>query len=155
MDRGILIVETRHGFICANAGVDTSNVEPETVTLLPIDPDESAREIREEIKSLSGVNLAVIISDTFGRPWREGLVSVALGVAGMDALLDYRGQPDGSGQLMQTTVIALADELASAAELVMGKNRRIPAALLRGVTFSDAEGSVKQLLRSPDNDLFR
>lgn len=155
MDRGVLIVETRHGFVCANAGVDTSNVAPGVVTLLPADPDESAGRIREEIQAALGVKVAVILSDTFGRPWREGLVNVALGVAGMESLCDYRGQLDRSGQTLRSTVMAVADELASAAELVMGKTRGIPAALIRGFAYVEARGSARQLLRESEKDLFR
>ncbi len=155
MDRDVLIVETHHGFVCANGGVDVSNTESGTVSLLPRDPDASAEQIRETLEQIFRLKLAVIVSDTFGRPWREGLVNVALGVAGLNPLEDYRGQTDSSGQTLTATVIALADELAAAAELVMGKTRRIPAALIRGVEYSEVQGTGQQLIRSAERDLFR
>ena len=155
MERGLLIVETWHGFVCANAGVDTSNTPRGTVTLLPKDPDSSAAQIRQEMESEFGVQLAVIVSDTFGRPWREGLVNVALGVAGMQPLADYRGQMDCFGRQLQVTRIAVADELASTAELVMGKTKGVPVALIRGMTYPEGEGHGRQILRSSEKDLFR
>ena len=155
MERGLLIVETWHGFVCANAGVDTSNTPKGTVTLLPKDPDSSAAQIRQELESEFGVQLAVIVSDTFGRPWREGLVNVALGVAGMQPLADYRGQMDCFGRQLQVTRIAVADELASTAELVMGKTKGVPVALIRGMTYPEGEGQGRQILRSSERDLFR
>ncbi len=155
MERGLLIVETWHGFVCANAGVDTSNTPRGTVTLLPKDPDSSAAQIRQELESEFGVQLAVIVSDTFGRPWREGLVNVALGVAGMQPLADYRGQMDCFGRQLQVTRIAVADELASTAELVMGKTKGVPVALIRGMTYPEGEGQGRQILRSSEKDLFR
>jgi coenzyme F420-0:L-glutamate ligase / coenzyme F420-1:gamma-L-glutamate ligase len=155
MDRGVLIVETEHGFICANAGVDASNTSPGTVTLLPENSDLSAQQIREALEQASGLKLAVIVADTFGRPWREGLVNVALGVAGLDPLQDYRGQNDSSGRPLTATVIALADELAAAAELVMGKTRGIPVALVRGLDYRRTEGTGRQLVRPAERDLFR
>jgi len=156
MDRGVIICETRHGFICANAGVDASNVgRAGAVTLLPVDPDRSAAAIRERIVAASGREVAVIVSDTFGRPWREGLTNVAIGVAGMDPFLDYAGQTDASGYELRVTKIALADELASAAELVMGKLDRTPVALVRGVNVERAPGSARQLVREAERDLFR
>ncbi len=155
MERGVLIVETQHGFVCANAGVDASNVPDGVVTLLPEDPDGSARRLREQLEKTFGVHLAVIISDTFGRPWREGVANVALGVAGLEPLLDYRGQPDTHGHTLQMTVVAVADELAGAAELVMGKTKRIPVAIIRGFKYSPAAGSGQELLRRPEEDLFR
>lgn len=155
MERGVLIAETQHGFICANAGVDASNVPAGTVSLLPEDPDRSAARLRAAWEKAFGVPLAVIISDTFGRPWREGVVNVALGVAGLAPLLDYRGQPDSHGRTLQVTVVAMADELASAAELVMGKARGIPVVLVRGLAGSGGKGSGRDLLRAPENDLFR
>src|SRR5206468_633671 len=129
MDRGVIIAETRHGFICANAGVDTSNVPEGSAVLLPDDPDRSARALQRAITKAAGVSIAVIISDTFGRPWREGIVNIALGVAGMAPLEDYRGQRDTAGKMMQATLIARADEIAGAAELVMGKTNRVPVAI--------------------------
>ena len=154
-ERGVLIVETQHGFVCANAGVDASNVPEGVVTLLPEDPDGSARRLREQLEKTFGVQLAVIISDTFGRPWREGVANVALGVAGLEPLLDYRGQPDTHGHTLQMTVVAVADELAAAAELVMGKTNRVPVALIRGYKYNPAAGSGRHMLRRPEEDLFR
>jgi len=156
MDQRAIIVETRHGFVCANAGVDESNVAGDgTVALLPADPDASARRLRQAIRDLTGMELAVIISDTFARPWREGFVNVAIGVAGLDPLRDYRGLPDTEGRILQATTLAVADELASAAELVMGKVDRIPAAVIRGYSYTLGEGTAAQLVRAPEKDLFR
>jgi len=160
MDHGVLISETRHGFICANAGVDESNVNgARFLTLLPLDPDRSASQIRARVQELAGegadFDIALIISDTWGRPWREGQVNNAIGVAGMAALVDYRGQSDPYGYQMHASVIAAADELASAAELVMGKIDGVPVALLRGYAYQPAEGSGKTLLRNPATDMFR
>ncbi len=155
MERGIIVAETRHGFVCANAGVDLSNAEEGTAILLPHDPDASARSLQTALSATLGADIAVIVSDTFGRPWREGLVNVALGVAGMPALIDYRGQRDAQGKLLQATIIALADELASAAELVMGKADGMPVAIIRGVQMTSREGSGRDLLRAPEKDLFR
>ncbi len=161
MDRGNIISETHHGFNCANAGVDASNVPGEdTVALLPLDPDTSATKIRDGIRSTLGKEVAVIISDTFGRPWREGAVNVAIGVAGMDSMKDHRGQLDAYGQIMRTTVIAAADELAAAAELVTGKVSGVPAALIRGYTYEpepadEASKGAKALIRPPERDMFR
>ncbi len=155
MERGILITETRHGFVCANAGVDSSNAPPGCVVLLPEDPDASAERIRSRFESLLGLNLGVIISDTFGRPWRLGLTNVAIGIAGLSPFLDYRGQVDASGRPLQTTVLAVADELAGAAELVMGKNLGIPAALIEGYDYHPAEGWGRTLIRPCSEDLFR
>jgi coenzyme F420-0:L-glutamate ligase / coenzyme F420-1:gamma-L-glutamate ligase len=158
-ERGILIVETHHGFVCANAGVDTSNNAPDMVTLLPVDPDESAQRLCAQFERAWGVRVGVIISDTFGRPWREGLVNVALGVAGLAPLLDYRGQPDTHGRTLSATVIAVADELASAAELVMGKMGRVPVALIQGfqceATVLKTGSSARDLIRPAERDLFR
>ena len=155
MERGVLIAETEHGFVCANAGVDTSNVAEGTVTLLPKDPDASARKIRSSLEQAFGVSLAVIISDTFGRPWREGLVNVALGVSGIAPLIDYRGQNDSHGRPMKVTVMAIADELASAAELVMGKSAGVPVAIVRGFNYNTRNASGLELIRAADLDLFR
>ena len=161
MDRGHIISETRHGFTCANAGVDASNVPEEgTLALLPLDPDASAERIRKGIEERSGKDVAVIISDTFGRPWREGAVNVAIGVAGMDPLQDYRGTKDAYGQLMRTTVIAVADELAATAELVTGKVGGVPVALIKGYAYQplNATGSqsgASALIRPAERDLFR
>ena len=156
MDQGVIITETRHGFICANAGVDQSNVETHgEVALLPIDPDASAASIREAIARDAGVEAAVIISDTFGRPWREGCTDVAIGVAGMEALVDYRGVTDPAGHELRATVIAVADEIASAAELVMGKLDRVPAAIVRGYAYNPGGTGASVLVRPPEGDLFR
>jgi coenzyme F420-0:L-glutamate ligase/coenzyme F420-1:gamma-L-glutamate ligase len=155
MERGVIIAETHHGFVCANAGVDVSNAEDGTAILLPENPDESARGLRLQLTDALAVDVAVIISDTFGRPWREGLVNVALGVAGIAPLLDYRGEIDANGKLLQATIIAIADELASAAELVMGKSDRVPVAIIRGVRPKSREGSAGDLIRPEEKDLFR
>ena len=156
MDQRALIVETRHGLVCANAGVDESNVAGDTtVALLPKDADVSAGRLRQRLLQLTGVELAIIISDTFGRPWRVGFVNVAIGVAGMDPLKDYRGMPDTEGHVLQATVLAVADELATAAELVTGKLDRVPVALIRGYDYPRGEGSARQLIRPREADLFR
>jgi coenzyme F420-0:L-glutamate ligase/coenzyme F420-1:gamma-L-glutamate ligase len=158
MDRGIIISQTRHGFVCANAGVDASNVAgAETVCLLPVNPDDSAARLREAIQRAAGVHPAVIITDSFGRPWRQGIVNVAIGVAGIAPLVDYRGQPDDHGRIMNVSVIAIADELASAAELVTGKLGRCPFVVARGYTSpgTDAEGRGSDLLMDATTDLFR
>ena len=155
MEAGLIITETRHGLICANAGVDTSNVPAGWVCLLPVDPDRSARCLQEEITSGTGKRVAVIISDTFGRPWREGLTNVAVGVAGLHPLLDYRGQQDQYGRSLVATVIAVADELAAAAELVMGKTARRPAAIIRHFVWLPHPGSGTDLIRPRERDLFR
>ena len=160
MDRGILICETKHGFICANAGVDESNVNgARLITLLPVDPDRSAQQLRTRLQELSGegstFDVAIIISDTWGRPWRSGQVNMAIGVSGMEAIVDYRGQSDPYGYELHASVLAVADELASAAELVMGKIDHIPVALIRGYTYIPGEGSAKTLLRDPTTDMFR
>jgi coenzyme F420-0:L-glutamate ligase/coenzyme F420-1:gamma-L-glutamate ligase len=153
----VLIVETRQGFVCANAGVDRSNVDgPDDVCLLPLDCDASAQTLHQRISSLSGVRAGVIVSDTFGRAWRMGLVNVALGVAGMPAILDYRGRPDDFGMPLQATVVAVADEVAAAAELLMGKTRRVPVVVVHGLEeFDAAPGSGQELVRPSELDLFR
>jgi len=151
----VLITETRHGFICANAGVDRSNTGGrEFVVLLPERPDESARRLRESLRERSGVAPGLIISDSFGRPWREGQVNVAIGAAGVLALRDYRGQRDPDGYELQGTELGVVDELASAGELVMGKLDRVPVALVRGVSVA-GDDTVGRLLRDPATDLFR
>jgi coenzyme F420-0:L-glutamate ligase/coenzyme F420-1:gamma-L-glutamate ligase len=156
MAQRTIIAETHHGFICAHAGVDESNVGGErTVVLLPVDADASARRLRQDIRQRTGVELAVIISDTFGRPWREGLVNVAIGIAGMGPYKDYRGMPDTEGRILKVTALAVADELASAAELVMGKLDRVPVALIRGYPYTPGEGAAAQMLRAFERDLFR
>ena len=155
MDRGVIVAETRHGFVCANAGVDTSNVPDGHAVLLPSDPDRSARVLQAQLTKALGAAVAVIVSDTFGRPWREGIVNVALGVAGVAPLEDYRGRRDSMGKIMQATLIARADEIASAAELVMGKTEGVPVALVRGMHDFASKGSGRDLIRSPERDLFR
>jgi coenzyme F420-0:L-glutamate ligase/coenzyme F420-1:gamma-L-glutamate ligase len=155
MDAGLIVAETHHGFTCANAGVDTSNVPEGWVALLPADPDASARRLQEEIARCAGKQVALIISDTFGRPWREGLTNVAIGVAGFHPLLDYRGQQDGQGHSLSATVIAAADELAAAAEIVMGKLSRRPAAIIRHFPWQPAPGAAAELIRAREKDLFR
>jgi coenzyme F420-0:L-glutamate ligase / coenzyme F420-1:gamma-L-glutamate ligase len=151
----VLISETRQGFICANAGVDRSNTGgADLVVLLPERPDESAAHLRQALRAAFGVDVGVVISDSFGRPWREGQVNVAIGSSGVAALRDYRGDRDPDGYQLQGTEIGLVDELASAAELVMGKLDRVPVALIRGASAA-GEGSVRQLLRDPTTDLFR
>jgi coenzyme F420-0:L-glutamate ligase/coenzyme F420-1:gamma-L-glutamate ligase len=155
MERGIIIAETHHGYICANAGVDASNAPEGTVILLPPDPDRSAEQIRARLEAALGATAAVIVSDTFGRPWRNGLTNVALGVAGLSAFIDYRGQTDSFGRLLQASVIAVADEIAAAAELVMGKVSGIPAAIVEGCNYIQAQGSGRSLIRSEEEDLFR
>jgi coenzyme F420-0:L-glutamate ligase / coenzyme F420-1:gamma-L-glutamate ligase len=151
----VLITETRHGFVCANAGVDHSNVGGRDVlTLLPLDPDASARGIRDRLLALTGVQVGVIISDTFGRPWRLGIVNVALGVAGLPAAIDLRGTPDDDGKPLNATVLAVADEVAAAAGLVMGKTERTPAVIVRGLDL-EGSGSAHDLIRPPAEDLFR
>lgn len=154
MERGVIIAKTRHGFVCANAGVDLSNVPQGAALLLPEDPDRSASALQEELSRAFGVHVAVIISDTFGRPWRMGLVNVALGVAGMMPLTDYRGQRDSHGTTLKATVVAVADELAAAAGLVMGKLNRIPAAVIRGMELPEGTGTGCNLIRPRDTDLF-
>jgi coenzyme F420-0:L-glutamate ligase/coenzyme F420-1:gamma-L-glutamate ligase len=151
------ITETTHGFICANSGVDLSNVDAGTAALLPIDPDRSARRIRADLKRALGVDVGVIISDTFGRPWRRGVTDIALGCAGIAAVVDLRGTPDATGRILAATEVCVADELCSAAELVMGKDKGIPVAIVRGVP--DAwlrDGSVRdEIIRPASEDLFR
>ncbi len=152
---GTIIVETHHGFVCANAGVDLSNVGLGQVALLPRDPDRSAKKIREEIRELTGASPAVIVSDSFGRPWRIGTVDVALGVSGMKPIKDYRGKNDRYGYELRASVSAVADELASAAELVMGKRGGVPVAVIRGYKIEKEEGSAQELVRPEATDLFR
>ena len=151
----LVIAETRHGFVCASAGVDASNApEPGTVVLLPEDPDASAARIREGLSDRTGAEVGVIVSDSFGRAWRQGTTDVAIGVAGVRPLLDLKGLRDATGYELHATVIAVADELAGAAELVMGKTAGVPAAVIRGVD-ALGEGSARELVMPPDRDLFR
>jgi coenzyme F420-0:L-glutamate ligase / coenzyme F420-1:gamma-L-glutamate ligase len=155
MDRGVIISETRHGFICANAGVDASNAPPGCVTVLPADVDTSAARLQTALSDLAGQPVATIVSDTFGRPWREGVVNVALGVAGLTPLLDYRGEQDPCGRTLHSTVIAVADEIAGAAELVMGKTAGTPVAVVRGAREWLGTGEGRSLLRPASMDMFR
>jgi len=152
---GVLIVETHHGWICANAGVDQSNVDAETACLLPEDSDRSARQLREGFRGLTGHDLGIIIADTFGRPWREGLTNVAIGVAGLEPIKSYLGEKDPAGYVLQATILAVADELASAAEPVMGKLDRIPVVIIRGLDWPRGETGSRALIRDPARDLFR
>jgi coenzyme F420-0:L-glutamate ligase/coenzyme F420-1:gamma-L-glutamate ligase len=158
MQGGVLITETHHGFVCANGGVDASNVGPGSgtvVTLLPRDPDASAAAIRSALRVRFGLDTPVIVSDSFGRPWRWGIVDVAIGVAGLLPLQDLRGAPDADGRIMRSTVRAVADELASAAELAFGKASGRPVALVRGAAFERGEGSIRDVVMPAANDLFR
>jgi len=154
--RGVLITETRHGLVCANSGVDASNVDGgNRAVLLPKDSDRSARRLRSRIKRIQGVAVAVIISDSFGRPWREGLTEVAIGVAGMKSLLDYRGKRDPHGYQLRASYEAVADELACAAGLVCGKLNRTPICIIRGLKYRRGKGSARDLIRARESDLFR
>lgn len=158
MANGVLITETPHGFVCANGGVDASNVGPASgsiVTLLPVDPDASAAGIRAALRSRYGQDVPVIVSDSFGRPWRWGIVDVAIGVSGLQPLDDLRGSPDADGRVMHSTVRAVADELASAAELALGKAAGRPVALVRGAAFTRGEGRIADALIPAEMDLFR
>ena len=151
----ILITETRQGFVCANGGVDHSNIPgSDVVTLLPDDPDASAERLRDRLRDMTGATVGVIVSDTFGRPWRMGIVNVALGVAGLPALMDLRGSRDDAGKELHATVLAIADEVAAAAGLVMGKTRRTPVVVVRGLEL-DGSGSGHDLIRPAAEDLFR
>ena len=155
MESGIIIVETNHGFVCANAGIDESNVQEGYATLLPDDPDQSANLLKDRIKQKTGKNTAVIISDTFGRPFRLGQTDVAIGVAGIEPILDYSGRPDTFGRTMQVTAIAVADEICSASELAMGKVQKCPVAIVRNYNFSSSTTKIQKMLRSDHDDLFR
>ena len=159
IERDIIITETKHGFVCANAGIDASNVGnlSNHVVLLPDNPDESARKIRNDIKSRTNMNVSVIISDTFGRPFRKGQVNIAIGIAGIDPIKSYIGKTDMYGNTLRVTEIAIADEIASAAELVMGKSSRIPVAIVRGYNYmsGDGDSSISKITRSKKDDLFR
>src|SRR5271157_337467 len=154
--RHVLITETRHGFICANSGVDVSNVDGgRHAVLLPVNPDRSAAKLRRQLKQQLGIEIAVIVSDSFGRPWREGLTEVAIGVAGMRPLVDYRGHLDPHGYSLHATVDAVADELACAAGLVCGKLAGTPACIIRGYSYVRGNGGARRLIRPARNDLFR
>lgn len=155
-DRHVLITETKHGLVCANSGVDVSNVDGgAAAVLLPADPDRSALRIHRKLKKLTALHIPVIISDSFGRAWREGLCDVAIGVAGMRATRDYRGRPDDYGYKLHATEHAVADELAAMAGLVCGKDARVPACIIRGYAYERGAGSARQLVRPADKDLFR
>jgi coenzyme F420-0:L-glutamate ligase/coenzyme F420-1:gamma-L-glutamate ligase len=158
MDHGVLITETPHGFVCANGGVDASNVglaSGNIVTLLPSDPDASADRIRGAVRDRFEVDVPVVVSDSFGRPWRWGIVDVAIGVSGLEPLDDLRGSPDADGRVMRSTVRAVADELASAAELALGKTSGRPIALIRGASFTRGEARIADALIPAEMDLFR
>ena len=155
MERGIIISRTRHGLVCANAGVDRSNSPHETVCLLPEDPDASARALHKSLTHWAGYSIPVLISDSFGRPWRNGIVNVAIGLAGLDPFTDYRGQDDTHGYRLEASVMATADALCAASELVMGKVDQVPAAIARGVKFIPGDGNSRSLIRTPQEDMFR
>jgi coenzyme F420-0:L-glutamate ligase/coenzyme F420-1:gamma-L-glutamate ligase len=151
----LVIAETRHGFVCANAGVDASNVGPGLLSLLPQNPDASAERIRTSVSELTGARVAVVITDTFGRPRRHGLVNVAIGAAGLPSLVDLRGTPDATGRTLEVTVVAVADEVSAAGGLVMGKADGVPAAVVRGVRAEGPSVPASALVRPPSEDLFR
>ena len=151
----LIIAETRHGFICANAGVDRSNADPSTFVLLPDDPDRSAHRIRNKLRRIFDLDIPVVISDTFGRPWRQGLTDIAIGVSGLLPIEDLRGTEDWTGYTLDVTEVAVIDELAAAADLVMGKASGIPAAVIRGYTGPRGDGRATDLVRPADQDLFR
>ena len=153
--RSTIVVETHHGFVCANAGIDLSNIGTGRALLLPADPDGSARRIRDEAQRLTATTLGVVITDTFGRPWRLGTTDVAIGVAGFAPLIDYRGQTDPYGYELKASVTAVADQIAGAAELVMGKTSHVPAAIVRGCELPQHDGSAQELVRPAADDLFR
>ncbi|HEX9496654.1 MAG TPA: coenzyme F420-0:L-glutamate ligase [Candidatus Limnocylindria bacterium] len=154
--RGVLIVETKHGLVCANAGVDHSNAgAPDTVILLPVDPDASARRIRDDIRTATGIDVPVVITDTFGRAWREGHTNVAIGISGLPALRRYMGEFDPDGYELRVTEIAVADEIAAATELVMGKLDRRPAAIVRGLPLPEGSETARMYVRPHDKDMFR
>ena len=155
MSNGILIVETNQGFICANAGIDESNIEEGYATLLPVDSDLSAQKIQKKILEKSNKNIAVIISDTFGRPFRMGQTNHAIGIAGLNPILDYEGTTDSFNRVLRVTAIAIADELSSASELVMGKSLKNPFAIIRGYQFESGDNSITEMIRSKSEDLFR
>ncbi len=153
----LLITETRHGFVCANAGVDLSNVDAGTAALLPLDPDRSARRIRASLGRLLGVTVGVVVSDTFGRAWRNGVTDVAIGIAGIAGVVDLRGTLDATGRVLDATELCIADEVAGAADLVMGKDRSVPAAVVRGIDprWLRPSSVAKEIIRAPKDDLFR
>lgn len=155
MQNGVIIVETNHGFICANAGIDESNVKDGFVTLLPVDSDLSAKKIRDGILNKTRKNIAVVVSDTFGRPFRNGQTNCAIGLSGITPILDYAGTQDAFGNILRVTAIAISDEIASTAELVMGKNNKCPVAIIRDYKFSNEIENISEIIRSENEDLFR
>ena len=155
MQDSVIIVESNHGFVCANAGIDESNVRDGYVTMLPEDPDQSADKLKKQIEQRTKKNTAVIISDTFGRPFRLGQTNVAIGIAGMEPIIDYKGKPDTFGKNLQVTAIAVADELCSASELVMGKVQNCPVAIVRNFKFDFSDAKIQKIIRPKTEDLFR
>ena len=155
MEHGVIIVETNHNFICANAGIDESNVEKDYATLLPVNPDRSAKRIRDAILQITGKNTAVIISDTFGRPFRLGQTDHAIGVAGIESIKNYEGKPDTFGKTMRVTAIAVVDELCGAAELVMGKTDKSPVVIIKNYNFESKNDGIRSIIRDEKEDLFR
>ena len=155
MQESVIIVESNHGFVCANAGIDESNVRDGYVTMLPEDPDQSADKLKKQIEQRTKKNTAVIISDTFGRPFRLGQANIAIGIAGMEPIIDYKGKPDTFGKILQVTAIAVADELCSASELVMGKVENCPVAIIRNFKFDFSDAKIQKMIRPKTEDLFR
>jgi coenzyme F420-0:L-glutamate ligase/coenzyme F420-1:gamma-L-glutamate ligase len=155
MQDSVIIVESNHGFVCANAGIDESNVRDGYVTMLPEDPDQSADKLKKQIEQRTKKNTAVIISDTFGRPFRLGQANIAIGIAGMEPIIDYKGKPDTFGKILQVTAIAVADELCSASELVMGKVENCPVAIIRNFKFDFSDAKIQKIIRPKTEDLFR
>jgi len=155
MQDSVIIVESNHGFVCANAGIDESNVRDGYVTMLPEDPDQSADKLKKQIEQRTKKNTAVIISDTFGRPFRLGQANIAIGIAGMEPIIDYKGKPDTFGKILQVTAIAVADELCSASELVMGKVKKCPVAIVRNFKFDFSDAKIQKIIRPKTEDLFR
>ena len=155
MQESVIIVESNHGFVCANAGIDESNVRDGYVTMLPEDPDQSADKLKKQIEQRTKKNTAVIISDTFGRPFRLGQANIAIGIAGMEPIIDYKGKPDTFGKILQVTAIAVADELCSASELVMGKVENCPVAIIRNFKFDFSDAKIQKIIRPKIEDLFR
>lgn len=155
MENEIIIVETKHGFICANAGVDESNIDPGYATLLPIDSDKSALLLQREIKEKTKKDIAILVSDTFGRPFRMGQTNCAIGIAGMDTILDYQGTKDSFGKILRITAIAIADELCSAAELAMGKTLNCPVVIIRNYKYDKSDSKINSIIRPENEDLFR
>ena len=155
MGHGVIIVETKHNFICANAGIDESNVEKGYATLLPVDPDRSATRIRDNILQITGKNIAVLISDTFGRPFRLGQTDHAIGIAGIESIKNFEGKSDTFGKILRVTAIAIADELCGAAELVMGKTERCPVTIIKNYDYKSKNENINSILRNEKEDLFR